>query len=94
LGRSERGWEKKIQRQSGKCRGKDSDGMDKKNGWEVLNGNKQGGAEGKWTHIVSTGKTVRDYGIVNEEAWVRENARERKMMVRFRYGNEENENRY
>jgi hypothetical protein len=68
--------------------------MDKKNGWEVLNGNKQGDEEGKWTHIVRTGKTVRDYGIVNEEAWGRESARERKMMARFRCGNEENENRY
>jgi hypothetical protein len=34
------------------------------NGWEVLNGNKQGDEEGEWTHI-----TVIDYGIVNEEAW-------------------------
>jgi hypothetical protein len=52
--------------------------MDKKNGWEVLNGNKQGDEEGKWTHIVRTGKTVKDYGIVNEEAWGRESARENR----------------
>jgi hypothetical protein len=28
LGREEGGWEKKIQRQCGKCRGEDFDGMD------------------------------------------------------------------
>jgi hypothetical protein len=49
-----------------------------KNGWEVLNGNKQGDEEGKWKHIVSTRKTVRDYGIVNEEAWGRESAGKEK----------------
>jgi hypothetical protein len=38
-------------------------------GWEVLNGNKQGDEEGEWTHIISRGETVIDYGIVNEEAW-------------------------
>jgi hypothetical protein len=41
------------------------------NGWEVLNGNKQGDEEGEWTNIGSTGGTVIDYGIVNEEAWER-----------------------
>jgi hypothetical protein len=35
----------------------------------VLNGNKQGNEEGEWTHIISRGETVIDYGIVNEEAW-------------------------
>jgi hypothetical protein len=34
-------------------------------GWEVLNGNKQGDEEGKWTYIGSRGETVIDY----EEAW-------------------------
>jgi hypothetical protein len=41
------------------------------NGWVVLNGNKQGDEEGKWTYIGSRGETVIDYGIVNEEAWKR-----------------------
>jgi hypothetical protein len=43
----------------------------KENGWEALNGNKQGGEEGEWTYIGSRGETVIDYGIVNEEAWER-----------------------
>jgi hypothetical protein len=38
------------------------------NEWEVLNGNKQGDEEGKWTYVGSRGETVIDYGIVNEEA--------------------------
>jgi hypothetical protein len=37
------------------------------NGWEVLNGNKQGDQEGEWIYIGSRGETVIDYGIVNEE---------------------------
>jgi hypothetical protein len=41
------------------------------NGWEVLNGNKQGDEEGKWTYIAGRGEIVIDYGIVNEEAWER-----------------------
>jgi hypothetical protein len=45
------------------------------NGWEVLNGNKQGDEEGEWTYIGSRGETVIDYGIVNEEAWEREKFR-------------------
>ncbi|KAJ3620091.1 hypothetical protein MTP99_004083 [Tenebrio molitor] len=35
------GWEKKIQRQGGKCRGKRLMEWIEENGWEVLNGNKQ-----------------------------------------------------
>jgi hypothetical protein len=42
--------------------------MDEENAWEVLNGNKQGDEEGKWTYVGSRGETVIDYGIVNEEA--------------------------
>jgi hypothetical protein len=42
-----------------------------KNGWEVLNENKQADEEGEWTCIGSRGETVTDYGIVNEEAWER-----------------------
>jgi hypothetical protein len=38
----------KIQRQGGKCRGEESDGVNE-NGWEVFNGNKQGDEEGEWT---------------------------------------------
>jgi hypothetical protein len=38
------------------------------NGWEVLNGNKQGAEEGEWTYIGRRRETVIDYGIVNEEA--------------------------
>jgi hypothetical protein len=41
------------------------------NGWEVLNGNKQGDEEGEWSYVGSRGKTVIDYGIVKEEAWER-----------------------
>jgi hypothetical protein len=41
------------------------------NGWEVLNGNKQGDEEGEWTCIGSRGETVINYGVVNEEAWER-----------------------
>jgi hypothetical protein len=40
-------------------------------GWEVLNGNKEGDEEGKWTYIGNRGETVIDYGIVDEEAWER-----------------------
>jgi hypothetical protein len=39
------------------------------NGWEVLNGDKQGNEEGEWTYIGSRGETVIDYGIANEGAW-------------------------
>jgi hypothetical protein len=39
------------------------------NGWEVLNGNKQGDEEEARTY--SRGETVTDYGIVNDEAWER-----------------------
>jgi hypothetical protein len=39
------------------------------NGWEVLNGNKQGHEEEEWSYIGSREETVIDYGIVNEEAW-------------------------
>jgi hypothetical protein len=42
------------------------------NGWEVLNGDKQGNEEREWTCIGSRGETVIDYGIVNEEPWERE----------------------
>jgi hypothetical protein len=45
--------------------------MDRRNGWKVLNWNKQGDEEGEWTYIDSRGETVIDYGIVNEEAWER-----------------------
>ncbi|KAJ3625182.1 hypothetical protein MTP99_018744 [Tenebrio molitor] len=38
-------------------------------GWEILNGNRQGYEEGEWTYNGSMGKTVIDYGILNEEAW-------------------------
>jgi hypothetical protein len=41
------------------------------NGWEVLNGNKQGDDEEKWTYIDIRRETVLDYGIVNEEIWER-----------------------
>jgi hypothetical protein len=41
------------------------------NGWEVLNGNKQGDEEGEWTYIGSRGETVINYGVVNVEAWER-----------------------
>jgi hypothetical protein len=62
LGRGEEGWEKKIQRQCGKCRGKEIDGMDRRKWmgsieWEQTRGRRRG-----------RGETVIDYGIVNEEA--------------------------
>jgi hypothetical protein len=41
------------------------------NGWKVLNGNKQTDEEGEWTHVGSSGETVIDYALVNEEAWER-----------------------
>jgi hypothetical protein len=42
------------------------------NGWEVLNGNKQGDEEGEWTYMDSRGETEIPYDrIVNEEAWQR-----------------------
>jgi hypothetical protein len=41
------------------------------NGWEVLNGNKQGDEEEEWTYIGNRRETVIDYGIVKEEAWER-----------------------
>jgi hypothetical protein len=61
-------WEKKIQRQGGECRGEDTDGMDRRK-WV-------GGIERKETTrrrrvAGCRGKTVLDYGIVNEEAWER-----------------------
>jgi hypothetical protein len=48
--------EKKIQRQGGKCRCEETV-MEwiEENGWEVLNGNKQGDEEGEWTYIGSGG---------------------------------------
>jgi hypothetical protein len=52
-----RRWEKKIQRQGGKCRGKRLMEWIEENGWE----------EGEWIHVGSRGETV----IVNEEAWER-----------------------
>jgi hypothetical protein len=62
LGRGEGRWEKKIQRQGGKFRGEETDGMDQRK-WM---GGKQRDEEGEW---VSREKTVIDYGIVNEETW-------------------------
>jgi hypothetical protein len=41
------------------------------NRWEALKGNKQGDEEEEWTYIGSSGKTVTDCGIMNEEAWER-----------------------
>jgi hypothetical protein len=41
------------------------------NGWEVLNGNKQGDEEGGMTYVANRGETVIDYAIVNEAAWER-----------------------
>jgi hypothetical protein len=38
------------------------------NGWEVLNGNKEGDEEGEWTYIDSRRETMIDYAIENEEA--------------------------
>jgi hypothetical protein len=58
-------------KEGGKCRGEETDEISEENGWEVLNGNKEGDEEGEWTNIGSTGETVIDYGIVNEEAWER-----------------------
>jgi hypothetical protein len=60
LGSGEGGWEKKIQRQGGKCRGEETDGMDPRKWMGVLNGNKQGDEEGKWTYIGSRGETMID----------------------------------
>ncbi|KAH0817747.1 hypothetical protein GEV33_005045 [Tenebrio molitor] len=42
------------------------------NGWEVLNGNKQGDEEGEMTYVGSRGETDIDYAIVNEPAWEKE----------------------
>jgi hypothetical protein len=41
------------------------------NGWEVLNGNKQGNEGGELTYVGSRGETLIDYAIVNEAAWER-----------------------
>jgi hypothetical protein len=41
------------------------------NGWEVLNGNKQGDEGGELTYVGNRGETVIDYAIVNEAAWER-----------------------
>jgi hypothetical protein len=71
LGSREGGWEKKIQRQGGKCRGEETDGMDPRKWMGGLNGNKQGDEEGEWTYTDSRGETMIDYGIVNEETWER-----------------------
>ncbi|KAJ3617672.1 hypothetical protein MTP99_006769 [Tenebrio molitor] len=38
------------------------------NGWEVLNGNKQGDEEWEITYVGSRGETVIDYTIANEAA--------------------------
>jgi hypothetical protein len=75
-----RNWEE--QRGEGKRKSKDKvDNAEGKrlmewieeNGWEVLNGNKQGHEEAEWTYkyLGSRGETVIDYGIANEEAWER-----------------------
>jgi ssDNA-binding Zn-finger/Zn-ribbon topoisomerase 1 len=42
LGRGEEEWEKKIQRQGGKCREEEIDGMDRRKWMGSINGNKQG----------------------------------------------------
>jgi hypothetical protein len=62
LVRGEGGWEKKIQRQGGKCRGEETDGMDRR---------KKRSGTNKGTYIGSRRETVIDYGIVNDEAWER-----------------------
>ena len=43
--------------------------MIEENGWSVLNGNMRGDEKGEYTYVGARGKTVIDYGIVNEEAW-------------------------
>ncbi|XP_068907834.1 cilia- and flagella-associated protein 251-like [Tenebrio molitor] len=69
----ERNWEEERgygkRKSKDKVEGKRLRGIEK--GWEVLNGNKEGDEEGKWTYIGNRGETVIDYGIVDEEAWER-----------------------
>ncbi|KAJ3656760.1 hypothetical protein Zmor_015809 [Zophobas morio] len=38
-------------------------------GWKILNGNKEGDEEGKWTYVGARGESIIDHGIGNEEAW-------------------------
>lgn len=38
-------------------------------GWVILNGNKEGDYEGRWTWERGESKSVIDYGIVNVKAW-------------------------
>jgi hypothetical protein len=55
-GRGEGGWEKKIQRQDGKCRGEETDGMDRTKWMGGIEREETGGRRGKWTYIDSRGK--------------------------------------
>lgn len=41
----------------------------KDNGWDVLNGNKEGDEKGNWTYLGPRGESVIDYAIVYEDAW-------------------------
>ena len=38
-------------------------------GWEILNGNKEGDEEGEFTYIGPNGASVIDYAITNDAAW-------------------------
>jgi hypothetical protein len=68
LERGERDGKRKSKNKVENAEGKRLMQWIEENGWEVLNGNKQGDEEGKWTYVGSRGETVIDYGIVNEEA--------------------------
>jgi hypothetical protein len=63
----ERRWEKKIQRKGGKCRGEETDGMDRKKWMGSIEWEKTREEERESIYIGSRGETV----IVNEEAWER-----------------------
>jgi hypothetical protein len=49
-GRGEEGWEKKCNDKVENAEGKKLMEWIEENGWEVLNGNKQGDEEGEWTY--------------------------------------------
>jgi hypothetical protein len=71
LGRGEGEWKRKSRNKVKNAEGNRLMERIEGNGWEVLNGNKQGDEEGEWTYIGSREERGMDYGIVNEEAWER-----------------------
>jgi hypothetical protein len=67
-------WEKKIQRQGGKCRGEETDGIDRRKWMRGIEREPTRGRRKEMDLYRQQGRNsdrLIDYGIVNEEAWER-----------------------